>query len=259
MPLSKITNPFLDSAGSARSNVYSPSANTIGIVTSGLDRVRVDPNGSVGVGTTTLTNKFNVAGGVQSSAALVAIAANTVDLSQETGYSRLASFGPDASTPGILDLTVISTSGMVQKGARIDSSGRMTKPYQPAFRVTRNVGDNTTSDQIINFDYAILNTGSHFNLATYTFTAPVAGFYFLSYGGMNHQSNTHGATLFRLHINGAQASYMHIINSHPSNASNSLVYYMNASDTAYVRGQNYHTGTGSTGNDYPYFSGYLLG
>jgi hypothetical protein len=51
MPLSKITNPFLDPAGAARSNVYSPSANTIGIVTSGLDRVRVNSSGDVGIGT----------------------------------------------------------------------------------------------------------------------------------------------------------------------------------------------------------------
>ena len=62
MPLSKITNPFLDPAGAARSNVYSPSANTIGIVTSGTERVRVDSSGNIGVGTSSPGCKLEVTG-----------------------------------------------------------------------------------------------------------------------------------------------------------------------------------------------------
>jgi len=62
MPLSKITNPFLDPAGSARSNVYSPAANTIGIVTSGTEKVRVDSGGNVSVGGTSTVGKVNITG-----------------------------------------------------------------------------------------------------------------------------------------------------------------------------------------------------
>jgi len=143
---------------------------------------------------------------------------------------------------------------------RIDSSGRVTAPYQPAFKVVMNYGGGNqgVTQQIIPFNYAFLNTGSHFNLSTYTFTAPIAGTYMLSFGGMNSQGNT-GATLFRLFINGVQISYTHIINSHPSNTSNTFAQYMNAGDTAYVDGSNYHYGNGPAGFDYPYFSGYLLG
>jgi hypothetical protein len=69
MPLSKITNPFLDPAGSARSNVYSPAANTIGIVTSGIDRVRVDSSGRVGIGT--VPSAWNLAANFEVGAASV--------------------------------------------------------------------------------------------------------------------------------------------------------------------------------------------
>jgi hypothetical protein len=62
MPLSKITNPFLDPAGAARSNVYSPAANTIGIVTSGTEKVRVDSGGNVSVGGTSTVGKVNITG-----------------------------------------------------------------------------------------------------------------------------------------------------------------------------------------------------
>jgi hypothetical protein len=176
MPLSKITNPFLDPAGSASSNVYSPAANTIGIVTSGIDRVRVDPNGNMGVGTTTLTNKFNVAGAIQSSAILTAVEANTVAMSQESGYSRLAAFGPNSSTGGTLYLYSISTNGAVQNGAIIDSLGRMTTPSQPSFMAYRTNGAVSGTGVYI-CNTTTFNDGSHFNTTTGKFTAPVAGRY----------------------------------------------------------------------------------
>jgi hypothetical protein len=69
MPLSKITNPFLDPAGAARSNVYSPSANTIGIVTAGTERVRVDSSGRVGIGT--VPSAWNLAANFEVGAASV--------------------------------------------------------------------------------------------------------------------------------------------------------------------------------------------
>jgi hypothetical protein len=273
MPLSKITNPFLDPAGSARSNVYSPSANTIGIVTAGTERVRVDSSGNMGIGASSISNRLEVVQSASADASAAIRAATNgyaaslkLIANDATGsrYNTLNSFYGSTEQwsirSGAADSTMtFCTGSSATERMRIDSSGRVTKPAQPAFRVTRDGGGNVTTDEIIPFNYAILNTGSHFNLSTYTFTAPVAGNYFFSFGGMNNQTNSVGASLFRLFINGAQSSYLHITNSHPSNASNSLVYYMNASDTAYVRGSNYHHGPGSSGNDYPYFSGYLLG
>jgi len=89
------------------------------------ERMRIGSDGKVGIGTTTLTNLLNVAGAIQSSSTLVAVAANTVALSQESGYSRLAAFGPNASTGGTLYLYSISSNGGVQNGMVIDSVGKV--------------------------------------------------------------------------------------------------------------------------------------
>ena len=91
--------------------------------TAGANRLLLGTGGNVGIGTTTLTNKLNVAGAIQSTSTLAAIEASSIAISQEAGYSRIASFGTDTATPGILDLRVISTNGGVQKGVRVDASG----------------------------------------------------------------------------------------------------------------------------------------
>jgi hypothetical protein len=208
MPLSKITNPFLDPAGAARSNVYSPAANTIGIVTAGTERVRVNSSGSVGVGTTTLTNKFNVAGAIQSTSTLVAIDPSSVAMSQESGFSRIAAFGTDSSTPGTLDLMVISTNGGVQRGVRIDSLGRLTNAYTPFFYADRS-GNQTgydaasQGDVVVIYNNVITNTGGHYNSSTGKFTAPVAGVYAFFAGAYSSVNNFNQMWLV---VNGSRAN-----------------------------------------------------
>ena len=66
---------------------------------------------------------------------------------------------------------------------RIDSTGAVTKPLQPAFLATigsiqSNVADNTT----LNFSSEIFDNNADFNTSNYTFTAPVTGKYFISFG-----------------------------------------------------------------------------
>ena len=65
----------------------------------------------------------------------------------------------------------------------IDSTGAVTKPLQPAFLATigsiqSNVADNTT----LNFSSEIFDNNADFNTSNYTFTAPVTGKYFISFG-----------------------------------------------------------------------------
>ena len=262
MPLSKITNPFLDPAGAARSNVYSPSANTIAITTSALERVRVDTNGNMGVGTTTLTNKFNVAGAIQSSAVLTDVAANTIAMSQEAGFSRVAAFGPNSSTGGILQLYSISSNGGVQNGMIIDASGRVTKASQPAFYAYSTV-DSMSSSGKVAFNQAPLNVGSCFNTSTNTFTAPIAGNYLFASivrynqtGVLYAQTNlmVNGLITYQGHYNN-QTSPNTTYNSTPAVALLGLA----AGDTVSVRGDISGGGTFSFSGTESLFYGYLLG
>ena len=104
------------------------TADTSGILqlqTANTTALTIDASQNVGIGTTTLTNKLNVAGAINSSGALSAIAANTVALSQESGFARLAAFGPNSSTAGTLYLYTINSAGGGQNGMVIDSSGNV--------------------------------------------------------------------------------------------------------------------------------------
>jgi hypothetical protein len=129
------------------------TADTSGVLalqTAGTTAVTVDASQNVGIGTTTLTNKFNVAGAIQSSSALVAIATNTVAMSQESGFARLAAFGPNGSTAGTLYLYVIDSNGGNQRGMVIDSSGRVS-----IGTTTPNASANTTIKASAAADYQI--------------------------------------------------------------------------------------------------------
>jgi len=61
---------------------------------------------------------------------------------------------------------------------RINSSGYVTAPYQPAFFVGGGSSSiTTTAGSVLQFNTASLDRTSSFNTSTYRFTAPVAGVY----------------------------------------------------------------------------------
>ena len=275
MPIQKITTGILDTASvfssptisgnlsldsTGTTGVRVPSANTLAFHTAGTEDMRIDSSGNIGVGTTTLTNKFNVAGAIQSSATLAAIAANTVVMSQESGFARLAAFGPDASTPGVLDLTVISTNGGVQKGVRIDSAGRVTKAYQPAFDAYSTVGGyGVTTEVAIPFDNTTFNIGSHYNTSNYRFTAPVAGRYF--FRAHVYKQSSGNASRLRLYKNGSDARvYQYISASDVYTHQVTGIISLAAGD--YVTCTFNSDGAGTSiylADNHSNFSGYLLG
>jgi len=93
----------------------------------------------------------------------------------------------------------------------IDNAGRVTQPLQPVVFVTRqstlSVGnDSANNPTTLDFDSAILNIGSHFNLSNDRFTAPVAGRYEISW---SYPTNPDSATVYRTFIwkNGTKLAY----------------------------------------------------
>jgi hypothetical protein len=63
----------------------------------------------------------------------------------------------------------------------IDSSGRVTMPYQPAFDAIKNTGGIAPATTITSYTTTQLNVGSSFNGTTGLFTAPIAGNYLFTY------------------------------------------------------------------------------
>ncbi len=67
---------------------------------------------------------------------------------------------------------------------RIDSSGRMTMPYQPAFQAYNASGQYITGITEAAFNSTYVNIGGHYNTSTGRFTAPIAGRYAFHFDGL---------------------------------------------------------------------------
>lgn len=74
-------------------------------------------------------------------------------------------------------------------GIKIDSTGAVTKPNQPAFEVAGS-GGNWAANTVGQFDNETFDIGSNFNTSTYRFTAPIAGVYYFSWGTLSESANT---------------------------------------------------------------------
>ena len=168
-----------------------------------LARMTLDTGGDVGIGT-----------GTTSPAARLEIKDNasnnySTQMRFSQGYSTSvystigSNFGGamtinagQGSTTANLNFSLNGTNRM-----KIDVNGRVTMPYQPAFKAAWGSRAATGSGRILSTNSSDtlatgrdeFNTGSHFSTATGKFTAPVAGTYVLGFQAMRHGNN--GASL----------------------------------------------------------------
>jgi hypothetical protein len=93
----------------------------------------------------------------------------------------------------------------------IDGSGRMLKPFTPAFVASNNLGFQTSNaNTVLPFNtlintFAGTNRNSYYNASTYAFTAPVAGLYEFYVQVFVYANNLSYQLAWRK--NGAEASY----------------------------------------------------
>jgi C1q domain len=200
---------------------------------------------------------------------------NRVDTSTEGGEIKFARSSDNlghysidvygsGSTPGLR--VVDNVAGAVR--LNIDSSGRVTKPYQPVFRAynTSSSGNLTTATWTkVNLNAVDYDVGSNFNTSTGRFTAPIAGYYLMighilysqnndnvTYGIQFYKNaNGDGSSRFRFYTSGAADTRgIHEINT-------SMIYNLSAGD--YMELYGFCEGTADqTFNSNCVLQGYLL-
>ena len=178
-----------------------------------------------------------------------------------TGATRLfLTSANSSSTTGVR--FVISTAPSGTAGSvvtftdqfAITNSGYISTPNQPAFHANCN-GTPLSGSQLL-FQTATTNISSSYNVANSTFTAPVAGTYFI-YGSVMGNTGT-GRIYWRFTKNGSQ----YLISQGGGDSSNYGEWY--ASMTLTLAAGDYITcvlgiGTPYTSTSEQYFGGYLLG
>jgi len=142
---------------------------------------------------------------------------------------------------------------------RVDNTGRVTMPYQPAFNATTTTSNASGTD--ITYTSAVFDIGSNLNLGTGRFTAPVAGTYFFRY----HQlANYAAAGEYRtaIYVNGAGYGGLRFITQKAANVWWTLIaeghVKLAVNDYVTIR---FESGPGAmyTDDRFASFTGHLIG
>ncbi len=225
------------------------------------EAMRITAAQNVGIGTSNPTGKINVQSEYSSDTT------TQIRMSDTTGTSLdfVGTAGGvkwinarDTGSGSAYPLT-FQTGGTERM--RIDTSGRVTKPYQPFFYARKTTGGTISAGTVVEFNGVTTNIGSHYNSSTYRFTAPIAGVY--SFTAKVWMSKNGGSYAdFSPRVNGtlipnsAGAYYDGAINS--TGLANYIVnfqYSLNASDYVdFVVGGNASPYLDNSG----YFCGFLV-
>jgi len=200
-------------------------------------------NNRVGVGTSSPARTLSVNGnlGVGSGSVETIITSNVGEGIIRTQTNHPLSFGTNTL-----------------ERMRIDTAGRITMPYQPAFDVASNAG---VTNAVQTYNVVYLNRGSHFSTGTSRFTAPVAGVYYFNATTIKAGSDTTAVTRVYLRINGSVTyGSRHVRTSEGSSYGTNGVgsWTVNLSVNDYV--EVYIGQFGSHASvEYTYFNGHLIG
>jgi hypothetical protein len=243
---------------------FSTASNNGSNVLTLAERMRIDSSGNVGIGTASPSYKLDVASGDTTAGIgyAIRIRANATALAGSLQFT-------DAAVTTQNGAIAVDTSAnmkfytIASERMRIDSSGRVTMPYQPAFAASRDAGDVAPQAVFIG-NRVLTNRGGHYSPSTGRFTAPVSGAYLFSMYVMGTATGPEQPVSLQFRKNGAPLSSSQDPYTRTSSGatycgiSGSTIIELAAGD--YVDTKNngttvfYAVGTGHNG-----FSGYLIG
>lgn len=226
------------------------------------ERMRISANGNVGIGTSSPDQLMAINSANTTTNSLVSYKQNGTTY----GYTGLggdnkmriqgvgAALEMQTTTAQPITFNVGGTLRMT-----IDTSGRVTKPYQPAFTAKGLAAQTTyTRNQVVVFNTAPLNIGSGYNIANGRFTAPVAGTYAFAFQIYLNPGNTNAPLAF--YKNGTLEIFF-LQNAALNGIGLSTIISLAASDYVEVRVRDVASATAVIfgGADHTQFTGYLIG
>lgn len=225
-----------------------------------------DTNNRVGIGTSSPSQVLEVGSTGSSNNYIQVTAANNTASGIKFRSDSSATSGWDIGYEGNGNYLFFKNDvlGTVTERARIDSAGRVTMPYQPAFHAYGTTS--AASGQTIVFGNTRFNIGSHYSTSTGIFTAPVTGTYL--FGWTNIGSNANDVFRYYFRVNGNNIGDLHLRqdttatgSEYATNAMYTIPWRLNASDYVNIHFQSDGSSSMYSGaaNDYPRFWGYLLG
>ena len=190
------TDSVISHRGTGIMAISAQDAGSVRLSTNGTSRVEVKSTGDVGIGTTSPLANLHI---IDSAAAVSDIRlGNNVNGTVMNLFSSTADLQiNNVTATGSLSLGTNNTSRFL-----INSAGKITMPEIPAVYAFNTTNTTVADNGVIIYNSAYLNNGNHYNATTSTFTAPVAGRYFVIAKVLTF--NDSGASDLRIAVNGTR-------------------------------------------------------